>query len=434
MTRERVLVVADDLTGAVDAGHELARRGCATTVAVGATPRGETPARAVTTDSRRSTPGEARAAVSRAVRTGLGGGDRPYVKVDSTLRGPVAATVDAALAAAGRERAAVAPAFPDLGRVTAGGHHLVDGRLVATTDAGDDPTAPATAHLPTLVAAGHDRSVRWLSAAGVARGSGAVRRALDAPGLLVADAVHDAHLAAVAEGAPPGTVLVGSAGLARHLPLPATADRVALPEVTTPGPRPLAVVGSLAPATLAAVRRVPAARRIRLDPADAATDPATTGAAAGRRAARRLSTAEGSRDDGTPDEDGGTRGGGPRTGVVVTSATRERDARAALAAGRAVGLGGAAVRGRVATALATAAATVVDAGAATDLLLSGGAVARAVLDALGAEAVALAGRALDPGVPVGRVVGGDADGLAVVTKAGGFGAPGGIANWLAGRA
>jgi uncharacterized protein YgbK (DUF1537 family) len=86
------------------------------------------------------------------------------------------------------------------------------------------------------------------------------------------------------------------------------------------------------------------------------------------------------------------------------------------------------------TALATAAATVVDAGAATDLLLSGGAVARAVLDALGAEAVALAGRALDPGVPVGRVVGGDADGLAVVTKAGGFGAPGGIANWLAGRA
>ena len=54
------------------------------------------------------------------------------------------------------------------------------------------------------------------------------------------------------------------------------------------------------------------------------------------------------------------------------------------------------------------------------LVLSGGESAAAVLDALGACAVDLAGE-LVPGVPVGCVVGGRAGGLPVVLKAGGFG-------------
>ena len=63
------------------------------------------------------------------------------------------------------------------------------------------------------------------------------------------------------------------------------------------------------------------------------------------------------------------------------------------------------------------------------LVLSGGESAAAVLDALGACAVDLTGE-LEPGVPLGRIVGGRADGLPVVLKAGGFGdrgtlAPGG---------
>ncbi|HEV8634993.1 MAG TPA: nucleotide-binding domain containing protein [Chloroflexota bacterium] len=56
------------------------------------------------------------------------------------------------------------------------------------------------------------------------------------------------------------------------------------------------------------------------------------------------------------------------------------------------------------------------------LVLTGGDTARAVLAALGARGIALRAELL-PGVPLGRIVGGELDGVTVVTKAGGFGQP-----------
>ncbi|MFN7919160.1 MAG: four-carbon acid sugar kinase family protein [Bryobacteraceae bacterium] len=56
------------------------------------------------------------------------------------------------------------------------------------------------------------------------------------------------------------------------------------------------------------------------------------------------------------------------------------------------------------------------------LFLSGGDTALLVLEALGAKAIRLEAE-LSPGVPVGRIVGGAGDGLAVITKSGGFGGP-----------
>ena len=59
-------------------------------------------------------------------------------------------------------------------------------------------------------------------------------------------------------------------------------------------------------------------------------------------------------------------------------------------------------------------------GPVAGLVLSGGETAAAVLSALGACAIDLVGE-LEAGVPLGRVVGGRADGVPVVLKAGGFG-------------
>ena len=56
------------------------------------------------------------------------------------------------------------------------------------------------------------------------------------------------------------------------------------------------------------------------------------------------------------------------------------------------------------------------------LILVGGDGAAAVLDRAGADAVAVEGE-LAPGVPVGRILGGRADGLRVVTRSGSFGGP-----------
>ncbi len=56
------------------------------------------------------------------------------------------------------------------------------------------------------------------------------------------------------------------------------------------------------------------------------------------------------------------------------------------------------------------------------LLLTGGETAIAALRALGAGGLRLTGE-IEPGVALGALVGGPFDGLALVTKAGGFGDP-----------
>ncbi|MBV9580703.1 MAG: hypothetical protein JO057_19150 [Chloroflexi bacterium] len=57
---------------------------------------------------------------------------RVFVKIDSTLRGPVVGLIDGALAASGRSVAMVAPAFPDQGRHVRDGHLVVNGRVGAS--------------------------------------------------------------------------------------------------------------------------------------------------------------------------------------------------------------------------------------------------------------------------------------------------------------
>ena len=46
---------------------------------------------------------------------------RLFVKIDSTLRGPIEALVAGALEGSGRDVAVVAPAFPEQGRLLVGG-------------------------------------------------------------------------------------------------------------------------------------------------------------------------------------------------------------------------------------------------------------------------------------------------------------------------
>jgi uncharacterized protein YgbK (DUF1537 family) len=63
-------------------------------------------------------------------------------------------------------------------------------------------------------------------------------------------------------------------------------------------------------------------------------------------------------------------------------------------------------------------------------VLTGGDVAVAGLRALEATTVDLAPEGVETGIPLGRVRGGAADGLAVATKAGGFGGDAAIVNCL----
>lgn len=130
----KLVIIADDLTGANDAGVQFAKYGMRVQVLLGdSTIAGNGAAVDVLvldTDSRAVAPEVAFArvqAASRLVKNAAGNNETPLIfkKVDSTLRGNLGPEIDAAMAEFGFDWAAVVPAFPANGRITAGGWHLL---------------------------------------------------------------------------------------------------------------------------------------------------------------------------------------------------------------------------------------------------------------------------------------------------------------------
>lgn len=114
-------IIADDLTGALDAAAPFAMRGLATVVALGPAGLPEAVGSGaqvvgVSTDSREIGAAEAREAV-RDVLAALPSGTRLFKKVDSRLKGNIAAELDALRPG----RSLVIPAIPAFGRWMRGG-------------------------------------------------------------------------------------------------------------------------------------------------------------------------------------------------------------------------------------------------------------------------------------------------------------------------
>ncbi len=214
-----IAIIADDLTGAADTGVQLVHAGYRTAVFFRATEilADDLDAVAFDTDTRTMPAGFAAkrvlevAHLAREVRI-------VYKKLDSTLRGNVAAELVAALNAARRERAVVAPAFPAADRTTVGGIQRVHGVPIDETEMANDPHTPVTeAHVPSLLADAFS-SVGALGAGDLADPE-RVRRTLEDYECVVADAERNADLEALVRVVPdPARVLwAGSAGLALAL-------------------------------------------------------------------------------------------------------------------------------------------------------------------------------------------------------------------------
>ncbi|SCX37490.1 4-hydroxythreonine-4-phosphate dehydrogenase [Klenkia marina] len=313
------------------------------------------------------------------------------VKVDSLLRGPLAAAVGAA------GPVVVAPALPALDRVVVGGTAAVAGRPLSATDAWATEGRPAPASVgealaPLPVAVVDLATVRSTGLAG------ALHALLTAGRVPVCDGETDADLDAVVAAVAEldGVALAGSGGLAAALgrTLPTTAvDPAAAPvdrrrPAATAGP--LVVVGTAEPVAAVQVGRLTAAGVAELVvPVAALTEPE---AEAGWAAEVATALARGPlvlRPD--------------PTDAVDHGASR------ALSAGLAR---------LVADALQLTDALV-------DLVLTGGETARRVLDALDVTALTPRGS-----VHHGAVVSTTDDGRTVVTRPGSFGDPDSLVSIL----
>jgi D-threonate/D-erythronate kinase len=268
----RILILADDLSGAADCGVACVAAGLKTVAALQDF-AGDVGADVLSLDSdtRRMDPDAASREVSRLIRIYASDPDLLcYKKIDSTLRGNVAHELAAVLDTkrsldAGKSNtvAVMAPAFPAIGRTTVNGIQLAHGQPLHDLDIWKLQGMTGRAYIPDML---KDVGLKCvlLPLDAIRSGHRALADQMNSSAnqadVLVCDAETDADLRAIATasmelGRKP--IWVGSAGLAYHIPKAARigsspkAEPIALPP--HPGPM-LFVIGSLSRSSIEQVR------------------------------------------------------------------------------------------------------------------------------------------------------------------------------------
>ena len=189
----KLLIVADDFTGALDTGVQFTARGARTCVVTDpaydfSRAKAETQVLVLDAETRHLTPEAAYSVVRRAVEGALRAGfTHIYKKTDSALRGNVGAELTAVLDGAGAESISFLPALPKMDRITRRGIHYIDGVPVAESVFGRDPFEPVGASsVAEIIAAQSEVPV---ALHGLAETASAGR-----PGIHVYDAESDSDL------------------------------------------------------------------------------------------------------------------------------------------------------------------------------------------------------------------------------------------------
>jgi uncharacterized protein YgbK (DUF1537 family) len=402
----KMVVIADDLTGAADCAAACAAHGIAATVVLHAPgPRGADlcwpDADIVSIDANTRWMSAEQAAETTAELAGRwetnagAGGCLLFKKVDSTLRGNMAAEVAAMLrtgdqAAMGKRRFAVmAPALPAQGRTTRGGLQMVHGRLLEETDLWKSEERKPRSEIAVFLAeAGLScRVIDGITVrSGLSRLKDAMERFSAEADVVLCDAETDDDLRAIAQASmalEDRPVWAGSAGLAAQLPPAAGMKaRSGASTIEMSGGPTLFVVGSAASVTRQQMETLAAA-------ADVVVERFTPSALLHAQAASTK---------------------------IVEGLASGCDVLVALDGSEQCSSDEAQLFGRALSRLIAPCAAHIGA-----LVATGGETARAVLDALGVDRLKLMGE-VEPGLPF-SITDGWIRALPVLTKAGGFGQP-----------
>jgi D-threonate/D-erythronate kinase len=383
----RLALLADDLTGACDAGVQFSQCGFSTLVVLDDRPANSDGSVLLvrSSDTRNESPEVAKKKVAQLIRW-VHGEKRELIfkKVDSTLRGNLGIEILTAMAELETPMAVLAPAFPAMGRTLEAGWLREEGSAAVTA-----------VHLPTLLRNQGVRNVVHLAHSILRQGFPGFIQRFRGPNshefqVIVCDTSTQEDLSLVAQGAlslEPFPLIVGSAGLSSEIAKIRAKGRDAEDSAKYKTSRPAAAgrpavlfIGSDNPVTVSQVRHLLSSRpssHVLL---------AHCSTQAGRRAIESglhiVVNIDGASD--------------PRRIFEFTSGICEFSC--------------------------------------AGIVLSGGDTAHRVCKALGVRSIQLLHQVW-PGIPLGKIVGGVADGLPVVTKAGGFGkmqALAEVADFLAG--
>ena len=402
-------VVADDLTGATDVALMLQRAGMRVVQAIGvpasASALPEAQAVVVSLKSRTAPAAEA---VAQSLASGRALRERGAKQLlfkycstfDSTDAGNIGPVADALLDELGASSAVLCPAFPANARTIYQGHLFVGGRLLSESSMRDHPLTPMRdANLVRVLGRQTKRGVGLVPLPVIEAGPEAIaaaiaKEAAEGRPFVVTDALVDRHLLSLGKALAGAPLVTGGSGIAMGLPVNfgiRPAEGRAAPMTGVPPGRRLVLSGSCSEATRRQVAHAIAAGMpaLQLEP-------------------QRLA-------DGTQDASAAARWLAEQTadGAALIYATAApaavRKAQDALGMAKAGAL--------VEEAMAEIAAIAVKRDT-TGLIVAGGETSGAVVQALGARALAI-GPEIDPGAPWTRVVDGPA--MALALKSGNFG-------------
>lgn len=166
---EKTLVVADDLTGAVDTGVQFSRRNLKTVVVTGNKTMQKSfmdcDVLVVDTESRFDDP---ETAYRKAFQTGERAKSENikylYKKLDSTMRGNVGAEIAGLIDSMNIRHTFLVPALPLYGRTTRNGNVYIDGVILAETEYSNDPKNPVKeSYIPAIISKQSDKKTAVLS-------------------------------------------------------------------------------------------------------------------------------------------------------------------------------------------------------------------------------------------------------------------------------
>lgn len=235
-TSNYIGIIADDLTGANDTSLQFFLQGCKTQVSFGEDiaidENLKTEVFAMSTETRNVEPDVAVQRVGNVAKEILKEYNFEYVykKIDSVLRGNVAVEIMTLIETLELDAAIIFPAFPNEGRTTIGGYHLLKGVPLQRTEFSRDPSSPITeSNIVNLLKnqLGEDKAdiIDLISLDTVMKGAGPILTKLNeliskGKKLIVADAVYTTDLEQIALAVSKSTYNLlpcGSAGAAQAL-------------------------------------------------------------------------------------------------------------------------------------------------------------------------------------------------------------------------
>lgn len=385
--------IADDLTGAMDTGVGLAKAGLVAIIAFSTCATVESEAVVVTTDSRAASAADA----YRHVRS-VGERFRDhliYKKIDSTLRGNIAAELQALLDATGVKHTIVCPAFPAIRRTVVKGHLFVDGIPVSETQFSRDPVSPVKkSDIGEVLRTGSGIETDYIDIRDVERGPEHIAQLVNSSKAraTVIDATEDSHLRCIAEAlalSEEPWLPCGSGGLGAQIPLAYGHEPVGRAIPPAPKGPALLAVGSRNEVSIRQLQRL----------LDTLQSPLV------RAEPREFKT-----------RDGRT----PRMNQLAHEIDGLLDAHDVVVLSSSLSQFSPQMRHAMAPVLGGIVSHLLESRTLAGLFLCGGDVARSVCGDNGIQALRILGD-LQPGVIAGEAAGDNYEGMRVITKAGGFG-------------